>query len=512
MRVLWRDRRANVAIIVGLLALPLLGAVSLAVDFGNAVTARAKLDSAADSAALLATTVASNQFQAGASNAAASGQAAATQRFNGVAGAIAQVTLSAVTVAVTQSGSTFTSSVTYTGGYQTMLGKIVGVGTIALHGASGSSLAVNPYVDIQVLMDVSSSMTIAATQNDINNLQVLTANYNPPGVLPSNVVKGEPCGFACHWSSTGNDYLALARANGVQLRIDVLSAAVGNLITTITGLNKNSDFRLGLTTFAQQFSQIYLTSTNIAGAAGALAKIAPDINDCSSNCPETYFANAMTNLGLITTASGNGASQATSQKFLFIVTDGLVDQYTGANRGDRPGHAVKLQCAEGDRRHYSDALHAVHAVAGQRVLQPVRGAHPIADRAATAGLRLLAQPGIPGDSVQPDRHAASGDAGRGAANLRPPHAVRQLLGRDHGWLAVLLAQDVDRRVRVVVRVRGVGAAEQGGHGGRGQRRLDRFRRVGAGAANGVHRQQHRLIDKERALRGGEAGMRAVGGD
>ena len=332
MSGLWRDRRANVAVVMGLLAVPLLGGVSLAIDFGNATAARARLDAAADSAALLATTVASNQFQAGASNAAASGQAAAAQRFNAAAGTIAQVTLSAVNVAVTQSGSTFTANVSYAGGYQTMLGKIAGVGSIGLHGASGSSLAVSPYVDIQVLMDVSSSMTIAATQNDINTLQILTAAYNPPGVLPGNVVKGEPCGFACHWSPATTDYLGLARANGVVLRIDVLSAAVGNLITTIIGLNKNSDFRLGLTTFAQQFTQIYPTSTNIAAATAALALIAPDINDCSSNCPETYFDNAMTSLGGITTASGNGASQATSQKFLFIVTDGLVDQYSGGNR------------------------------------------------------------------------------------------------------------------------------------------------------------------------------------
>ena len=63
-----------------------------------------------------------------------------------------------------------------------------------------------------------------------------------------------------------------------------------------------------------------------------MAQIAPDINDCSSNCPESYFANAVQTLGRTTAVSGNGSNQATSQKFLFIVTDGLVDQMSGGNR------------------------------------------------------------------------------------------------------------------------------------------------------------------------------------
>ena len=206
------------------------------------------------------------------------------------------------------------------------------MGSIALGGASASSLSLNPYVDIQVLMDTSSSMTIAASQADINSMQALTAAYTPTGTLPGNVSKGESCAFACHWTATGDDYLALARRNHVTLRIDVLRAAVANLITNITALNKQAAFRLGLSTFAQRFTAIYPTSGDIGGANAALAQIAPDVNDCSSNCPETYFAAAMSSLGQTTGPSGDGGTQAASQKFLFIVTDGLVDQYSGGAR------------------------------------------------------------------------------------------------------------------------------------------------------------------------------------
>ena len=339
-------RRGNVALITALLAVPLLGLTSLAVDFGNATVARARLDEAADSAALLATTVASDQFLAGSVAPAAAGQAAGVQRFAGQAGAMANVVVQPVSITVAQSGGVFNASVAYHGAYTTMLGAILGVGSIALDGASSSSQSVKPYVDIQVLMDVSSSMTIAATAAAQSAMQTLTAAYNPTGVLPGNVIRGEACAFACHWSTTGNDFLALARANGIQLRIDVLSAAVGNLIITIAALNTDSVFRLGLTTFAERFAQIYPVSGNIAGAAAALSQIGPDINDCSNNCPETYVPNAMASIAAITTPSGNGATQATSQKFLFVVSDGVIDQYTGNNRVIRPVAAADCAAAK----------------------------------------------------------------------------------------------------------------------------------------------------------------------
>ena len=162
-----RARRGNVAMLTALLAVPLTGMVALAIDFGNATAARARLDAAADAAALLATTVASNQYLAGVANPTGTAQTAAAARFAAMAGAQANVALGPPLISVTQSGSLFNASVTYTGIYRTYLGAVVGVGSIALGGVSAASLSVNPYVDIQVLMDVSSSMTIAATPSDI---------------------------------------------------------------------------------------------------------------------------------------------------------------------------------------------------------------------------------------------------------------------------------------------------------------------------------------------------------
>ena len=331
-----RDRRGNVAVMAGLLAVPMLGLVGLAIDVGTATAIKGQLDVAADAAALLGTTSASNAYLAGAADPITPAQAAARQRFAAQAGSQMGVTVGKVAVTVRQAGSVFSADISYQASAPTSLGKLFGVLTIPLSGQSSASLSINPYVDIQVLMDVSSSMTIAATQADIDRMQALTAAYSPTGRLPGNVSKGEACAFACHWTASGDDYYALAQRNKVTLRLDVLRTAVSNLISNVAALNTRSAFRLGLYTFAQAFTQIYPVSGNIAAARGAVSQIAPDVNDCSNNCPETYFAGAMASLASVSGVSGNGGSPATSQKFLFIVTDGLVDQYIGNVRQISP--------------------------------------------------------------------------------------------------------------------------------------------------------------------------------
>ena len=142
---------------------------------------------------------------------------------------------------------------------------MVGVNSIALNGVSASSLSVKPYVDIQVMMDVSASMLIAATTADIASMQALT--QHPTSRSPAiRTTPSQSCAFACHWNTTGTDYLAMARTAGITLRLDVLRSAVGNLITNVAALNKQSAFRFGMSTFARAFTSIYAMSSNIAGA------------------------------------------------------------------------------------------------------------------------------------------------------------------------------------------------------------------------------------------------------
>ena len=318
-------RGGNVLLLVALAAVPLTGMVALAIDFGLASNAKAKLDLAADSAALLATTAASNAWKAGDADAVPEGIAAAQARFQSQRGYQPGVALGPVNVALTRNGGLFNASVSYTAHVATTFARVLGFTVLPIGGFSSSSLSLNPYVDIQVMMDVSSSMTVAATPDDIAKMQKLTTNFKPKGPKPGNADGN--CAFACHWSPTNDDFYQLAIDNNVQLRITVLQQSVTGLINTLIGLDSASRFRLGLYTFSQGFNEINPLSYDIASETASVGTILPDINDCSSNCPDTYFSNAMSSITALDQAQPQGGDQA-PQRFLFVVTDGVYDQYS----------------------------------------------------------------------------------------------------------------------------------------------------------------------------------------
>ena len=78
LRALRRDRRSNVALIYLVWSIPLLIFMAVAMNFGYATLMKQQLDSAADSAVLLATTYATNTLQAGGTTPSAAASAASS--------------------------------------------------------------------------------------------------------------------------------------------------------------------------------------------------------------------------------------------------------------------------------------------------------------------------------------------------------------------------------------------------------------------------------------------------
>ena len=82
-----------------------------------------------------------------------------------------------------------------------------------------------------LLMDDSPSMGIGATLTDINNLITATAPAKQSASSSQN------CGFACHETNIAHDggtkdNLAIARANNITLRIDLVANALNQLLIT----------------------------------------------------------------------------------------------------------------------------------------------------------------------------------------------------------------------------------------------------------------------------------------
>ena len=246
MRRVWGlGRGGNILILTALAMVPMAGLVALAIDFGRVAMVKGKLDLAADSAALMATTTASNAWQKGDTNAVANAIVAARARFQAQSASQSDVLIGPVDVAMTRNGGLFNASVTYSAQTPTTFAQVLGIASLPISGLATASLSLNPNVDIQILMDVSSSMTLAATTADVATMESLTRSFDPKGPLPGNVSRGESCAFACHWSATNVDYYALAKSNNVQLRITVLQAAVGGLIDTLKALISTAAFSLG---------------------------------------------------------------------------------------------------------------------------------------------------------------------------------------------------------------------------------------------------------------------------
>ena len=324
-------RAGNVLVLAALTAVPVIGLVALATDFGQTSVVKGKLDLAADGAALLGATAASNAWRAGDANADQTGAAAAQARFAAQTGNQSDVAIGTVNAGVTRNGGLFDATVRYSAQVPTTFARVLGLNMLPISGSATASLSLNPFVDIQMLMDVSSSMTIAASAPDIATMESLTQQFRPTGPVPGNVSPGQSCAFACHWSTSGTDYYQLAQQNNVQLRITVLRSAVSGVIDTVEGLDTDQRIELGLYSFSQGFNTVYPLSLDIEAARNSLGGIAPDVNDCSSNCPDTYFAGAMAKLAAIDAKLPQQGAEV-PQRFLFIVTDGVYDSYVGSNR------------------------------------------------------------------------------------------------------------------------------------------------------------------------------------
>ncbi len=176
---LLHDRRGAVAVLFALSLLPITLAVALAVDYSFYIEAHAQLNLAADAAALHAVRVASTTYSAGNTTTAAAdaaGQLSGQQWFAAQVGTIGSATISpsdvVVNVTYNQTPPGFTATVSYSGSVQTHFGKfIVPAWNIA---DSSSAVVENGYVEFVMLLDNSSSMLLAATQDDILKMETMT--------------------------------------------------------------------------------------------------------------------------------------------------------------------------------------------------------------------------------------------------------------------------------------------------------------------------------------------------
>ncbi len=337
----------TVTIIFAAAAVPIVLLTGLAFSFGLLTVAKEQLDLASDTAALAAASTAARSFTAGQTDYISEGTAAGEQWFqNQSAVILGSLSKPTDTVKVTQSGGSFSATVSYTASVASVLGNWFGSsGVVTTQGTaqqqvygsgltntSSVTITTNAFVDVDFLLDNSSSMMIGATETDIQRLGALL--YQIQGVtMPASAagLQNYHCAFACHWTQTGGgtDYYAVARAASpaITLRWDVLQSAMQTAITQMQTLEViPNQFDIGVYSFGDPsfapLKTIYPDNTDISAAKTVVAaNTSPVVIDAAN----TDFPAAMTAFANLATPAGDGSTQLVPKKALIIVTDGIAD-------------------------------------------------------------------------------------------------------------------------------------------------------------------------------------------
>lgn len=243
-----RDQRGNIAVIFGIACIPLISAVGCAIDYSEATRMKAKLQSAADAAAVASISQNSPGWLA-ASTMTGNGEVtaaetAATNIFNGnITGAnnsLFTLNSKTTTATVTKTGPTLTSTVTFSANVPVTFMKVLGYTQLTVTGSSSATSSLSLYLDFYVMLDVSGSMGLPSDANGQSALN----NINPDNysAYPSG------CTLACHFqvqnvcSDSGQKYKTNSYCMGfAYTRVD--QTALTNLLNvqaTKNGVKKST--------------------------------------------------------------------------------------------------------------------------------------------------------------------------------------------------------------------------------------------------------------------------------
>lgn len=331
-------RNGNVATLFALMALPMIGTIGLAVDFGQILSARNKAQVAADAAVLQAGGVAHDLIRSSDGSASAISAASEEGKRRGMllfeANAMQLgIPGASATVSVEKHGQTLSSRVQFSVESSNSIAKMFGFDRFRAAGTSVSSQTLPIYSDVHIAVDVSQSMGIAASQGEMLRL------FNARVKLKNGNTQQTSCVFGCH-ALESNDhaesYSDVAARLGIRLRIDVLRDATRKLVETAR-LESRSDPIYRIALYAMGMNPAYnkgdlntlhalsVDFTSLSQAAGNISLGLSTGNGAS----DSYQNETVAKLDKSLLASGNGSSRVEAKKYVIIITDGVRDVQSG---------------------------------------------------------------------------------------------------------------------------------------------------------------------------------------
>ena len=199
-----KDRRGNIAVIFGIACIPLISAIGCAVDYSEATRIKAKLQSAADAAAVASISQQSQGWLT-ASTMTGSGEVTTAEQnamniFNGNISTVPTALYSLNTVltkaVVMKTGSALTATVNFNATVPVTFMKVWGWSNLTVSGSSSANASLPLYLDFYLMLDVSGSMGLPSTTSpnggEAGRMQ---------SISPDNFVQYPTgCTLACHFA------------------------------------------------------------------------------------------------------------------------------------------------------------------------------------------------------------------------------------------------------------------------------------------------------------------------
>ncbi|MEH3039194.1 MAG: pilus assembly protein TadG-related protein [Sphingomonas paucimobilis] len=337
MRRIARDRRGSVLVIFSFGLIFLIFALGMGIDYARAMRTQAKLAALADAAALASVSKSGMELTPEAAERAAFklfvSQAMAL-RAHGLLMNFNDERQLRITVAESSDASVARRArVEFDAESQNIFARILGMRTLHVRGLSSTSTMLAPNVDVYVLLDTSPSMLLPATSQGVAEMVAATNG----------------CAFACHETRKLDSNYAIARQRNIVLRTDVMSAAVQRLATMVKefGQVNGARYRMGIHDFDYIFRTIWPASRNHDGswvdhdldrvsAHVADAKVLAYCGNSERVCgiydmdTATDFTAAFRGINSIIPSPGKGSARPGDkpQAILFVITDGMRDEYT----------------------------------------------------------------------------------------------------------------------------------------------------------------------------------------
>ena len=314
-------RGGNIAILTALLLVPVVGMGGIAVDHSLASMQHARITAAADSTALLGARRAKIKIEERPGNAQL--EYLDTQLTRYFKDETKDITGLTYRVDILRNDTDVEVNVTWNVMMPSIFGKIFGRSSYDLAGTSRSIVSLQRYLNLFVLVDVSQSMGIGATQAD-----------------QQRMFAREGCMFACHLPAKLTDsklypgkttYEAARMASPpIDTRVDIARNGVLQIVEMAKEeANGSSDrIKLGVYTFSNSLGEIVPIESPVSGQYDEISKLVRTKLVLGKDEGGSNLMAALRELDAKITRTGEGFTPDAPQVVLIVLSDAVANSTT----------------------------------------------------------------------------------------------------------------------------------------------------------------------------------------